>query len=113
MKFVFAAVSVSACLVSGAAFAKDTQLWNLTANTITALQMSPAGKDAWGADQTANDNDHSVDHDERLKITDIATGAYDVRFTDKTGRKCVVRNVAVKQGAVFTIAEKSLTGCTH
>ena len=113
MKLVFAVVGVSACLVSGAAFAKDTQFWNLTANTITKLEMSPAGKDAWGADQTANDNDHSVDHDERLKITDVTTGPYDVRFTDKTGRNCLVKNVAVKQGAVFSIAEKALSGCKH
>ena len=113
MKVLFAAVTVSACLVSGAAFAKDTQFWNLTANTITKLEMSPTGKDAWGADQTANDNDHSVDHDERLKIKDVTTGAYDVRFTDKTGRHCVVKNVAVKQGAVFSIAEKGLADCTH
>ena len=31
-----------------AANAKDTQFWNLTAHTITALQLSPAGKGDWG-----------------------------------------------------------------
>ena len=87
--------------------AKDTQFWNLTANTITALEMSPAGKDAWGADQTANDRDHSVEHDERLKITGVNSGPYDVRFTDKAGRFCVVKDVAVSEGAVFTIDEKA------
>jgi hypothetical protein len=52
------------------AFAKDTQFWNLTANTITSLQLSPAGKNDWGRNQADNDRDHTVDHDERLKITD-------------------------------------------
>ena len=94
------------------ALAKDTQFWNLTANTITALQLSPAGKGEWGPDQTANDADHSVDHDERLKIKGAATGTYDVKFTDKAGRHCVVTGVAIKEGAVFSIDEKKLSGCT-
>ena len=106
-----AATALVCCLPSGA-FAKDTQFWNLTANTITSLQLSPAGKGDWGADQTANDSDHSVDHDERLKITDVATGVYDVKFKDQTGRRCIVPNVAIKQGSVFTIEEKNLSGCT-
>src|ERR1700733_8713368 len=61
------------------ASAKDTQFWNLTANTITSLQFSPTGKNEWGRNQADNDKDHTVDHDERLKITDTASGAYDVK----------------------------------
>jgi hypothetical protein len=93
------------------AFAKDTQFWNLTANTITALQLSPAGKNQWGPNQADNDRDHTVDHDERLKITDTATGLYDVKFVDKSGRTCVVSNVQVRTGSIFSIEEKNLTGC--
>ena len=93
------------------ALAKDTQFWNLTADTITALQLSPAGREQWGADQTANDPDHSVDHDERLKITGVLTGVYDVRFTDKKGRRCLVKNLAINQGRVFSIDEKQLGDC--
>ena len=52
--------------------AKDTRFWNLTANTITSLQLSPAGKNDWGRKQAGNDRDGTVDHDERLKITDTA-----------------------------------------
>ena len=93
------------------ASAKDTQFWNLTANTITSLQLSPAGKNEWGANQADNDRDHTVDHDERLKITDTEAGTYDVRFVDKSGRTCVVPNVQVKTGAIFSIEEKELKGC--
>jgi hypothetical protein len=57
------------------------------------------------------DRDHTVDHDERLKITDTAAGVYDVKFVDKSGRTCVVPNIQVKTGAVFTIEEKDLKGC--
>jgi len=94
------------------ASAKDTQFWNLTANTITSLQLSPAGKNEWGANQADNDRDHTVDHDERLKITGTASGVYDVKFVDKSGRTCVVPNVEIKAAAIFTIEEKSLKGCT-
>jgi hypothetical protein len=99
--------------VATAALAKDTRFWNLTANTITALQLSPAGKNDWGKNQADNDRDGTVDHDERLKITDTAPGMYDVKFVDKTGRTCVVPNVEVKTGAVFTIEEKILKNCSR
>jgi hypothetical protein len=105
------AASIVLALIPSAASAKDTQFWNLTANTITSLQLSPAGKNKWGTNQTDNDRDHTVDHDERLKITDTAAGTYDVKFTDRSGRTCVVPNVQVKVGAIFTIEEKSLKAC--
>jgi hypothetical protein len=98
--------------IPAGASAKDTRFWNLTANTITALQLSPAGKNDWGRNQTDNDRDHTVDHDERLKITDTATGIYDVRFTDKSGRNCIVPNIQVTTGGIFTIEEKNLKDCS-
>jgi hypothetical protein len=94
------------------ALAKDTQFWNLTADTITSLQFSPPGKNEWGRNQADNDRDHTVDHDERLKITDTPAGVYDVKFVDKGGRTCVVPNVQVRTGAIFTIEEKDLKGCS-
>lgn len=102
------ALSVTA---AHAADRKPTRFWNLTANTIVTLQISPVGQQAWGRDQCENDKDHEVDHDERLRITDIAPGRYDVRFKDKTGRVCVVKDIEVKDGDIFTIEEKDLAGC--
>jgi hypothetical protein len=100
-----------ACCFAAPAHAKDTRFWNLTANAITELRLSPAGANDWGADQTANDSDHSVDHDERLKITTVKSGVFDVKFTDRAGRECVVKDIAVKEGAVFSIDEKKVAGC--
>jgi hypothetical protein len=111
MRRTIMAAAVGFLLVPAIASAKDTRFWNLTANTITSLQLSPAGKNEWGRNQTDNDNDRTVDHDERLKITDTATGIYDVKFTDKSGRTCVVPNVEVKASAIFSIEEKALQDC--
>jgi hypothetical protein len=107
---VFFALLLSVSAAS-AADRKATRFWNLTLNTIVTLQMSPAGQEAWGHDQCENDRDHEVDHDERLRITDVASGRYDVRFKDKSGRVCTVRNVDVTEGGIFSIEEKDLTGC--
>ena len=109
---VAACIALFVAVVPTAATAKDTRFWNLTANTITSLQLSPAGKNAWGPNQTDNDSDRSVDHDERLKITGVASGAYDVKLIDKSGRSCIVGNIQVKEGAVFAIEEKDLKACS-
>jgi hypothetical protein len=110
MKKALVAAAIAGCLASPA-FAKDTKFWNLTANTITKLEISPAGLNQWGPDQTVNDPDHGVDHDERLKITGVKTGLYDVRFTDKTGRECALTDVVIREGEVFSIAEKNIGIC--
>jgi hypothetical protein len=47
----------------------------------------------------------------RERITGIEPGRYDVKLADKIGRVCIVRNVEVKDGAVFSIEERQLTDC--
>ncbi len=88
--------------------AKPTRFWNLTDNTITGFSLAPAGSDAFGPDQTKSDKDGSVDHDERLKIMNVPTGTYDAKLVDSKGRKCTVKNLAIKEGEVFSIEEKQL-----
>jgi hypothetical protein len=102
-----------ACLAFGAAAQdrKGIRFWNLTLNTVTKLQLAPAGTDAWGSDQCQNDRDGTVDHDERLRITGVEPGHYDIRLADTTGRLCVVKNIEVKAGGIFTIEEKQLIDC--
>jgi hypothetical protein len=90
---------------------RGTRLWNLTLYTLTSVQLSSPGQNAWGKNQCENDRDGTVDHDERLRITGVAAGRYDVKLADKIGRVCTVRDVAVKDGEVFAIEEKQLTDC--
>jgi hypothetical protein len=99
------------CGVATAADRKGIRFWNLTTATIVKLQMSPAGKDTWGPDQCRNDKDGTVDHDERLRITGVEPGRHDVRVSYRDGRTCVVRNLEVKDGGVFSIEDKDLTEC--
>ncbi len=99
--------------VSYAAEGKGIRFWNLTAATITSLQLSPAGKKEWGPNQTENDKDHSVDHDERLKITGVEPGVYDVKFRDNLHRECVLKNIDIKADGIISIEEKKLVGFCH
>ena len=109
-------VAIACELMGAAAAAQDRRgirFWNLTLYTITTFRLSPAGVESWGPDQCKNDRDGTVDHDERLRITGVEPGHYDAKFTDKIGRTCVVRNVELKDGAVFSIEEKELTDCKN
>lgn len=90
---------------------RPTQFWNLTGETIVHMSLAPSGTTEWGPDQCRNDPDGSVDFDERLRITDVSSGRYDVRFSDKTGRTCVVTGVEVKAGGIFSIDKDALSHC--
>src|SRR6202166_4005958 len=106
--------SVALLLASGgeiAAQGKGIRFWNLTTATISSFQLSPAGKDAWGPNQTLNDKDKEVDHDERLRITSVEPGRYDAKISYRDKRQCLVRNIDIKADSVFSIADKDLTDC--
>ena len=107
-------VAVALLLMASAAQAQTKRsgmrFWNLTLYTLTSLQFSPPGQNAWGKNQCDNDDDKTVDHNERLRITGLTPGRYDARLVDKIGRTCVVKDVDVKDG-VFSIEEKQLTSC--
>jgi len=112
MARVAATAAVLVLLSTGSALAKVPLLWNLSLNTMNSVLVSPAGKDQWGPEQIVNDKDGTVDPDERLKITGVADGTYDVKFKDVKGRTCVVRNVAIHADEIFTIDEKELKDCS-
>ena len=94
-----------------AAQGKGIRLWNLTTATMSSFQLSPAGKEAWGPNQTLNDKDKEVDHDERLRITGVEPGRYDAKVSYRGARQCFVRDIEIKADAVFSIADKDLKDC--
>ncbi len=96
---------------SAIAQGKGIRFWNLTSATISGFQLSPAGKNDWGPNQTLNDKDKEVDHDERLRITGVEPGRYDAKVSYRDNRQCVVRDLDIRADAVFSIADKDLKEC--
>ena len=90
---------------------KGIRLWNLTTATITGFELSPAGKSEWGPNQTLNDKDKEVDHDERLRITGAEPGRYDARVSYAGGKQCLVHDIEIKADAVFSVADKDMKDC--
>jgi hypothetical protein len=92
---------------------RSTRFWNLTRHSISELYLAPAGSTDFGPNQCKNDKDGTVDPDERLRITGVASGTYDAKLKDVSGRSCLVRNIKVETGEIFSIEEKELTACTR
>ncbi|WGR93188.1 MULTISPECIES: hypothetical protein [unclassified Bradyrhizobium] len=108
-------VAVSLLAVPSLALAqskgKGIRLWNLTSATISGFELSPAGKNEWGPNQTLNDKDKEVDHDERLRITGVEPGRYDAKVSYAGSRQCFVRDIEIKADAVFSVSDKDLKDC--
>jgi hypothetical protein len=112
-KFGLALIVLAATSSIAAAAERPTRFWNLTLRTISEFYLAPAGTTNWGGNQCKNDRDGTVDSDERLRITDTPPGVYDARLKDVTGRVCMVRDIKIEAGAIFSIEEKDLTGCSQ
>jgi hypothetical protein len=112
-RIVLAIVGVTIMASQALAQGKPTQFWNLTRNTISEFYLAPAGTTNWGPNQCKNDKDGTVESDERLRITGVSPGVYDAKLVDDTRRVCLVRNVRVKAGGIFSIEEKDLTSCNQ
>lgn len=108
-----ALIIVALAVMAGEAAAqgRPTRFWNLTRFAISEFYLAPAGTANWGPNQCKNDKDGRVDLDERLRITDAPSGTYDTKLTDVTGRVCIVRDIKLEAGAIFSIEEKDLTSC--
>ena len=112
-KLVLAALTLVLAASAALAEGRPTRFWNLTRYVISEFYLAPAGTTNWGPNQCKNDKDGTVDPDERLRITGVETGAYDARLKDASGRTCIVQNIQVKTGEIFSIEEKELTSCTR
>jgi len=109
-----AGIMLVGVMVTAPAYAGDKPIrfWNLTAETISELYMSPAGPGKWGPNQCFNDKDGTVETDEMLTVKDIQPGKYDLKLKDVSGRTCVIKSVTVKAHDNFSLGEKQLKDCT-
>lgn len=104
---------IASFLVIGtaAAAAKPIRFWNLATQTVTSLQLAKAGTQNFGPDLCKSDKDGGVEHDERLSLTGVAPGTYDVKIGYADGRRCIVKNLSLEAGKVISIEDKDLTAC--
>src|SRR5258708_32550351 len=113
-KALLTAAALILVTVTGAVSAeRPTRFWNLTRNTISEFQLAPAGTAKWGENQCKNDKDGTGDFDGRLRITGIEPGRYDARIKDMSGRVCFARNINIRPGEVFSVAERDLVDCSQ
>jgi len=103
-------VSIGLLLAGSAAVAEGNALLflNRVGETIVHLQLAPAGTTKWGPDQCQYEDDKSIEHNEKIPLTGVMPGRYDIRFTDLKGRACTVRNIDVKDGALVVLRENEL-----
>jgi hypothetical protein len=113
LRIILLVVAIVAAAGNAAAQNRPTRFWNLTRNTISEFYLAPAGTSNWGPNQCKNDKDGTVEHDERLRMTDLPSGTYDAKFADVKGRICIVRGIRIETGAIFTIDEKDVRSCEH
>src|SRR5262249_14524132 len=103
---VFAILALAAASSVVFAQGRPTRFWNLTRHTISEFYLAPTGSSNWGVNQCKNDKDGTVDPDERLRISGVAPGIYDAKLKDVSGRSCLVRNIKIEAGEIFSIDEK-------
>ena len=113
MMMVFGAAALADDDDDKAAKKSKMKFWNLTGEDLVELYLAPAGTDKFGDNQTKNDDNNQAEADERLPLTGITPGTYDVRIKDKAGRTCLVKNVEVKEGGPysFSLEADQLTDC--
>src|SRR5258708_35072690 len=111
-RLVFLALALT--LSTSMAFAQPrTRYWKLTHMRISEFYLAPPGTTNWGPNQAKNDKDGVADPDERLNITGVQSGTYDIKLADKEGKTCLVRGVKVEAGQIFSIDDKELTSCNR
>jgi hypothetical protein len=104
---------LAACCCSAAAPAADRfYVYNMTTATdFKAIYLAPAGTQRWGRNQTLNDKDHNLEASERLSVTDVGHGRFDVKLQDSKGRTCIKRGVDLTKETTFDIRDADLSGC--
>ncbi|MGL4395579.1 MAG: hypothetical protein ACRCS9_03470 [Hyphomicrobium sp.] len=123
MRLTIVALALTAA-VSASAFADDDddkgekkskmKFWNLTGTDLVDLYLAPAGSTEFGDNQTKNDDNNQAEADERLPLTGVKAGVYDVKIKDKDGRACLVKGVELRDTGPysFSLEADQLTDCT-
>ncbi len=86
--------------------------YNMTTRTdFKGVYLAPAGTTKWGPNQALNDPDKSLDTTERLTLTGLTAGHYDLKLVAEDGRTCTIKGVDLTKQTSFEIKEGQLTDC--
>jgi hypothetical protein len=82
-----------------------------TSSDFPELYLAPTGTTSWGSNQTLNDKDKVLDHSERLTLSGVNPGVYDMKLVDSKGRICIVTGVDLSTKRNFDIRDQNLAQC--
>ncbi len=86
--------------------------FNETASTVfTGLYLAPAGTTDWGPNQVLSEPDKTLDASERLTLTGVSPGRFDVKLVDGAGDACILRGVDLRRETSFEIRDADLAAC--
>ena len=105
--FVLALLAPGTAFVAKKLFAYDMT----TSRRFTGVYLAPAGTTQWGPNQAKNDNNGTLDPSERLLLTGIGPGRYDVKLVDQNGRVCVKHGANLATDTSFVIRDGDLERC--
>jgi hypothetical protein len=105
-------LALFASVAFGAAAADRFFAYNLTTSTeFTGVYLAPTGTEKWGPNQALNDKDRSLEASERLTLTGIGRGRFDVKLQDRKGHTCVKHGVDLSRDTSFDIRDADLVDC--
>ncbi len=104
--------SMSAAAHHASAAAKKFFAYNMTTRTdFSGVYLAPEDTTNWGPNQALNDADKSLDITERLVLTGLKPGHYDVKLVAKDGRTCFLKHIDLTKQNSFLIKDGQLTDC--
>jgi hypothetical protein len=112
MRLAALAIGVALAATMASAAAAKYFAYNMTAVTnFSGVYLAPAGTTGWGPNQALNDNDKELQFGERLTLTGINPGTYDVKLVDEKGRTCIMHGVNLTKETSFEIRDGNLNDC--
>jgi hypothetical protein len=82
-----------------------------TATVFTEVYLASEGTDAWGPNEALNDKDKVWDTGERLPITGVTRGRFELKIVDRGGRVCIKHGLDLTQDLTFDVRDTDLVNC--
>lgn len=113
MRIIIAQLMFSCLLAASASLAAERFVGfnNTTSTVFTGVFLAPAGTTAWGTNQALNDKDKVWDFGERLVISGVARGLYDLKIVEPSGRICIKTGLDLTHDLTFDIRDADLMNC--